>query len=109
MFQYKRFIQLHQSLSLPNQGTCFQGTNLTIDFSGILLFPEKEAKSVCPASQEITGCPNLGEADLGVWPHGINWCSGILLFQKKKQKALLFCFAECLIKKFSFFKACLDP
>jgi hypothetical protein len=38
-----------------------------------LLFPEKEAKSVCSASQKTMGYPTLGEADqgdLGACPTG---------------------------------------
>jgi hypothetical protein len=32
-------------------------------FNTVLLFPEKEAKSVSSASQKTTLCSNLGEAD----------------------------------------------
>jgi hypothetical protein len=35
-----------------------------------LLFPEKEAKSVCSASQKVTSSPKLGEAD----PGGLGAC-----------------------------------
>jgi hypothetical protein len=41
-----------------------------------LLFPEKEAKSVCSASQKAISYRKLGEADPGVWglPQETNWC-----------------------------------
>jgi hypothetical protein len=34
----------------------------------LLLFPEKEAKSISSASQKLIGYPNLGEADPGGVP-----------------------------------------
>jgi hypothetical protein len=48
---------------------------------GILLFPEKEAKSVSSASQKAMGYPKLGEADPGQ-----NYTlSHFLLFQKRSK------------------------
>jgi hypothetical protein len=73
----------------------------TTSTSGHLLFPEKEAKSVVPLRGRFLGYPTLGEAD----PGGLGACpqqnstsshfllystlSHLLLFQKKKQKALV--------------------
>jgi hypothetical protein len=70
----------------------------TIWADDTLLFPEKEAKSVCSASQKAIPYPNLGEAD----PGGLGACPqekehtkalfGLMIlffFQKKKQKAFV--------------------
>jgi hypothetical protein len=60
----------------------------------ILLFPEKEAKSVVSAKQKFTLDPNLGKADSGVWEddleaHSKRICHLVFFFfRKKKQKAL---------------------
>jgi hypothetical protein len=58
---------------------------LLLTIKKYLLFPEKEAKSGCPASQECFHYPKLGEADPGgffLQPRNI------FFFQKKKQKAV---------------------
>jgi hypothetical protein len=62
-----------------------------------LLFPEKEAKSVCSASQKAMGYPNLGEADPGgsgglapqKTPYDLQPVVIFFFFQKKKQKAFV--------------------
>jgi hypothetical protein len=57
--------------------------------SDTLLFPEKEAKSVCSASQKSNTYPNLGEADPG-GSGGVPPAKAIpFFFQKKKQKAFV--------------------
>jgi hypothetical protein len=48
-----------------------------------LLFPEKEAKSVCSASQKTVGYPNLGEADRRDYSS-----NSILLFPEKEAKSV---------------------
>jgi hypothetical protein len=62
----------------------------------ILLFPEKEAKSVCSASQKTIGYPNLGEADpggLGASPQGKHYWK-YSSFSRKRSKKRLFRFVE---------------
>jgi hypothetical protein len=59
--------------------------------SRILLFPGKEAKSVCSASQKTVGCSNLGEADpggLGACPQKNSTVNGFF-FSRKEAKALV--------------------
>jgi hypothetical protein len=66
-----------------------------------LLFPEKEAKSVCSASQKVMGYLTFREAEprgFGGWPPKkpelvllIEWFSS---FSRKRSKKRLFCFAE---------------
>jgi hypothetical protein len=66
--------------------------------NGVLLFPEKEAKSVVLLRRRF-GDPKLGEADpggLGASPQRLHRLVELFFFQKKKQKAL-FCFAEGLL------------
>jgi hypothetical protein len=66
--------------------------------NSVLLFPEKEAKSVCSASQKIMGYPILPRSGTtGFWglaPNKLIFLKSIGLvvfffFQKKKQKAFV--------------------
>jgi hypothetical protein len=64
---------------------------MTIYFVIILLFPEKEAKSISSASQKTFLSPKLGEADpggLGACPQGTNRSISILLFLEKEAKSI---------------------
>jgi hypothetical protein len=68
-------------------GACPQQTSTLTHF---LLFPEKEAKSVCSASQKIS-YPKLDEADpggLGACPQQTSTLSGFLLFPEKEAKSV---------------------
>jgi hypothetical protein len=58
--------------------------------NGILLFPEKEAKSVCSASQKFMGyptSPRSGATGSGAGPRKPFRLMEFFFFQKKKQKA----------------------
>jgi hypothetical protein len=61
-----------QTSAKPTLGVWGRAPKRLFDYSSnsLLHFPEKEAKSVCSASQKVMGCPNLGEAD----PGGLGAC-----------------------------------
>jgi hypothetical protein len=63
-------------------------TSVFSTFSGVLLFPEKEAKN----KRKIMGYPTLGEADpggLGACPQQNSTLSGILLFPGKEANSVV--------------------
>jgi hypothetical protein len=53
--------------------------------SRLLLFPEKEAKSVSSTSQKIIPAQTSAKPTLGVWGRALK--DNLFFFQKKKQKA----------------------
>jgi hypothetical protein len=57
--------------------------------NNVLLFPEKEAKSVSSASQKTMGSPKLGEADpggLGACPQQNSTLSGFFFSRKEAKR-----------------------
>jgi hypothetical protein len=59
-----------QNSAKPTQGVWGRAPRKPNPYEDILLFPEKEAKTVCSASQKTLGGPNLSEAD----PGGLGAC-----------------------------------
>jgi hypothetical protein len=107
----KAFVLLRRILFLPtpsvkqNHGGlegCPKKTSDVVNSScGILLFPEKEAKGVCSASQNSLSPHTFREAEprgFGGLPQKNIRCSQFLLwyssFSRKRSKKRLFCFAE---------------
>jgi hypothetical protein len=64
---------------------------LTSSSNGILLFPEKEAKSVCSASQKALAAQPSAKPTLGVWGRAPrkSWANSILLFPEKEAKSVV--------------------
>jgi hypothetical protein len=101
----KAFVLLRRILFLPtpsvkqNHGGlegCPKKTSDVVNSScGILLFPEKEAKSVCSASQKSLSPHTFREAEPRGFgglppkkPDAVNSSCGILLFPEKEAKSV---------------------